>query len=249
MKRIIAAAFAALFAMPAAAADIGMKDYPVQREAAEDFTKTPFAGLSIGAEIGGQFNAWDLATSETGCEGECSASAHADGISSDGWLFGLQAEYLFQAGRLRFGPEIRGGFGDVNSTVNFTVREGEDSAGFGADLELEHYYGAYLKAGVIVGKSSLLFAHVGYEWQAWTASCHVTGGSCGSVDVDTEWFVIGGGIGTMLADNISATVTADYLALSDISADGVGSSVNSQLSDVLGDSEAVRVLGRVGYQF
>jgi opacity protein-like surface antigen len=227
MKRLILATLAVLFAgiLPAAAADVyrgSSKDS--YAEPAQVDVREYFQGLGVGTHIGGAFTAIELQDSSD------ESNFKFDGISADGFQGGVHAEYLFSAGRLRFGPYIEGGLANVNTVF--------EAGPFEAELEQSCYYGGGLKAGVTAFRTSLVFARVGYERQCWEASATSGEDETDSTDVEVGALVIGGGIATMVSDNVSLELTGDYLTPLSIDVDGVD---GNEIEDALEGSEQGRV--------
>ena len=175
--------------------------------------KIAFEGLAIGVHGGGQFTSIDVA-------------GVFDGISADGLVGGAHAEYLFSAGRFRIGPYVEGGWSNVNTELT----------GLGDLLHQEYYYGGGLKAGFTVYNSSLIYARGGYEWAVWQTDIPGVG------DIDFESFVIGGGVETMVSENVSIGLGADYLIPNDVSVAG------TNVTSFVEDSEQLRVLGRLTWR-
>lgn len=188
-----------------------------------------FIGFGIGIDGGGQFNATQL-----NCPDEdCGEFQSADGISSDGLIGGAHAEYLFAAGRLRFGAYGEGGFSNVNTDIEF-------NGGNFDLLKQDSYYGAGLKAGVTVYGNTLLYVRGGYDWSQWTF-----GDAIGEdTDADVGSWLIGAGVDTMVSDNWSIGLGVDYLIVDDVEA------ADQDLSEMLrgeifDDSEMLRAKVRL----
>lgn len=207
---------AVLAASPSLAADLrgGLKD----DVATSDYSKPAFVGLGVGIEAGGQFNSLDIQDKKF----------HFDGISSDGLVAGLHVEYLFASGRFRFGPELSGGFSNVNTVANLGTGD--------IDLiNMESYYGGCAKAGIVFGKSTLVSACFGYELQQW-------GSDIKGLSADVGVWKIGGRVETMLFDNVSGGLIFDYLTPESVDVNG------KDVTKYLEDSEGVRIMGRVTYR-
>lgn len=176
---------------------------------------TYFQGIAVGIHGGGQFTSVRLNDEED----------YFDGISSDGLIGGAHLEYLFAVNSFRIGAYAEGGFSNVNT-------------GIGAPdfdlLQQDSYYGGGLKAGVVVGGNTLLFARFGYDWSQWQAF--------EAVDADVQSWVIGGGAETMITDNLSLGVEADYLLVNDVEA------ASTDLSDLFDESEMIRAKVRLTWR-
>ena len=190
--------------------------------------KTPFAGLAVGAHFGGQFNAMKL--------NHPNGTDHLDGISADGLLGGVHAEYLFKAGGFRVGPYVEGGFSNVNTSLSLF------NGGFNAELTQESYYGGGLKAGGMISPSTLLYVKAGYDFSQYNAEAS-KGKKSIDVDADVGAWVLGAGAETMLSDHVSLGIEADYLLVDDVEAAG------SNLTRFLEKSEGIRTKLRTSYHF
>jgi opacity protein-like surface antigen len=220
MKRILTAA---MFAITMIASAFGADVYDKRLEQTADVPGHGyFQGLSVGVQAGGQFSAIDI---------DASPAFSFDGISSDGVIGGINGEYLFSSGAIRFGPYVEGGWSNVNTEIGV--------GGTKFDVLKQNYYvNGGLKAGVALDRA-LIFGRVGYERAFWEAS---NGSS--SVDVDADSLVFGGGIDYMIGANASLGVGLDYLWLDNVDVDG--SSVN--LTPFLDDSEAFRGMVRLNWR-
>lgn len=206
------AALAIFVASPASASDLGGMK--------DDHVGTPdidgrpaFIGLGIGVQGGGQFTNIDI-------------NDEFDGIGADGLVGGLHAEYLFGfgLGRFRVGPYVEGGISNVNVEIG----------GFDA-LNQDAYYGGGLKAGVVAFGSSLISARIGLERALWSTDFS-------DIDINVDSVVIGAGIETMVARNVSIGLTLDYLTPFNIEADG------HDLTDLLDETEGFRGMARITYR-
>jgi outer membrane immunogenic protein len=221
MKRFISAtsiaAMATLFAVsaPANAADVyGRDEVPESSYAQPDYN--PFAGWYFGLQGGGQFTNIDI-------------NDQFDGIGADGLIGGAHAGYNMQMGSLVTGPYVEGGFSNVNVDINF-------GAGASGDLLSQDWYaqGGWL-VGVEVYDKTLVFGRAGYEYAKWSSDFF-------SETVDVYSFVLGGGIETMIAANVSIGLTADYLIPHEIEVD------STNLTDLLDASEQLRAMARITYR-
>lgn len=218
----IAASFLALSA-PANASDLldGLND------PAPEQGKVYFQGLAVGIDAGGQFTSIQL----NGKDGDGLPGGDGDffdGISSDGLIGGAHLEYLFAVDRFRFGAYGEGGFSNVNTDLDF-------GAGSFDLLQQDSHYGAGLKAGVTVSGSTLVFGRVGYDWSQWDFAE-------GKADVDAGYWLVGGGVETMISENFSLGLGADYLLVDDVEAAG------KDLTAIFEDSEMIRVKARLTWR-
>lgn len=210
--RILFAVFALIFSASlsgaAVAADVSTKDtfstQPLKVTVTSD--KNPFAGAYFGVELGGQFTALRY-------EGH-------DVAAGDGLTYGGFGGYNFSAGRLVFGPYVRGGFANVD---------------IAKVIEMQNYVQVGGLIGVQLGKESLLSARLGYEWQAWEAF---------NTDIDASGLVIAGGLETLLAPQTSIGINVDYIMLGDnVEIQGIG-----DVSRYLKDSDAFRITVGLTYR-
>lgn len=211
---LIAAGFLA-FSAPAQSSDLldGLLD-----QSADQPVRTYFQGLAVGIDGGGQFTSLQI----NGEDGD-----YLDGLSSDGLIGGVHLEYLLATGRFRAGPYVEGGFSNVNTEVG--------APGFDI-FKQDSYYGTGIKAGITTGGSTLLFARVGYDWSQWSSD------DPSSEDADFGSWVIGGGIETMISNNVSLGLGADYLIVHDVEAAG------EDLSKIFDDSEMLRIKARLTWR-
>lgn len=215
MAALVAASF---FAGAAGATDI----FDARNDALADpvQARTYFSGIAVGIDGGGQFTSVQL--------NNPSGPEFFDGISSDGLIGGAHMEYLFAAGRFRAGPYAEGGFSNVNTDLDF--------GGGSLDLlQQDSYYGAGLKAGVTVYGSTLVFGRVGYDWSQWDFAE-------GVADADAGYWLIGGSIETMISENVSLGLGADYLIVDDVEAAG------ADLTEIFEDSEMLRIKARLTWR-
>ncbi len=181
---------------------------------------TYFQGIAVGIDGGGQFTSIQL--------NDPYGSFEFDGISADGLTGGAHLEYLLAFDRLRFGAYGEGGFSNVNTTAKIGSFDGDV-------LTMDHYYGAGLKVGTTVYDNTLLFARAGYDWSQWSSDLGTGTGDVGS-------WLIGGGIETMISENLSLGLGADYLLVNDVEA------ASTDLSDLFSDSEMLRVKARLTWR-
>lgn len=211
MKRMTIAAFAGLMSLSAAsAADIfdGRID-----QYADQPTRIYFQGLAVGVDVGGQFG-----SAQINYGGDS-----FDGIAHDGGIAGAHVEYLFPIERFRIGAYGNGGFSNANTTYNdFDL------------LNQKSYFGGGLKAGGMVGDSTLISVHFGYDRSQWEAF--------EAVDAEVDSWVIGAAIETMASENFSLGLDMDYLLVNDVEAAG------ADLSEIFEDSEMIRVKARLTWR-
>jgi outer membrane immunogenic protein len=147
-----------------------------------------------------------------------------DGIGADGLVGGAHAEYLFALGQFRVGPYIDGGFSNVNTDIG------------GVDLlNQDWYFGGGVKAGIIVYGSTLIYGKVGYEISKWSILDD-------EADADVDSAVLGGGVETMIARNVSLGLEANYVVPMNIEVE------DQDITDYLDASESLRVLGRLTWR-
>jgi hypothetical protein len=176
-----------------------------------------FQGLGIGVSLGGQFT-----NVEIGDKG-----FSFDGIGADGLVGGVHAEYLFGvAGNFRVGPYVEVGFSNVNTNV-------ETPWGDGDLLEQKHYYGAGIKAGVIVG-NVLVGGRVGVERAHWDVA--------EKFDAEVDSFVVGPLVEAMVAQQVSLGLSLDYVDAFNIEADG------KDVTDLFDETEGFRGVVRLTYR-
>jgi opacity protein-like surface antigen len=147
-----------------------------------------------------------------------------DGIGADGLIGTAHVGYDRAFGRLRMGVYAEGGLSNVNVELG------------GLDLlKQDYFFGGGARLGVMASNTTLVYAKGGYEWALWSSDVFPG-------DVDVQSFVVGGGVETMLSNNISFGVDVSYLIPNDISADGV------DVTDAFDKSESVRVLGKLSWR-
>lgn len=205
---------AALFfgAVAANAADIrSSKDASIFAPLATA-TGNPFAGPYGGVTAGAQFT--DITISD-------GRGNDFSGISADGGLVGGHLGYNYCPGRVCIGPAVEFAFSNVSV----------EAGPLGDILRMNDYVQLTMQAGVVVGRQTLVSVHAGYEWQSWTLDLDRIG--YGEHDADAEAWVIGGSVATMVTENLSVALVADYLMLNDID--------QPNLTDTLDKSDALRV--------
>jgi opacity protein-like surface antigen len=227
MKNLTSTSFAAIaagflaFSAPAARSSDLLDGL---NEPAPAQTRTYFQGLAVGVDGGGQFTSIAIDGNPAGIPIEF------DGISADGLIGGAHVEYLFAVDRFRLGAYGEGGFSNVNTTL--------ETPGFDGDvLKMDHYYGAGLKAGVTVGGSTLLFARAGYDWSQWSSDLP-------GVDekADAGSWLVGGGIETMIGENVSLGLGGDYLFPHDVDVEGFDA------TPFVEDSEMLRIKAKLTWR-
>jgi outer membrane immunogenic protein len=179
----------------------------------------PFAGLYAGLSVGGQFT--DITLTDGSQE-------LFSGISADGFVYGGHIGYNFPVGQFVAGPYAEFAFSDVAVSVL-----GEDI------LTMDDYVQLGAMIGARTSKSTLVSIHAAREWQTWTA-----GGAfgLGETEADVTAWVIGAGIDTMVATNVSVGVKLDYVMLDSI--DAAGHSFDRYLED----TDALRATARLTYR-
>ncbi len=147
-----------------------------------------------------------------------------DGIGADGLAGGAHVEYLFGMGTFRVGPYVDGGISNVNTEI------------LGYDLLNQDWYvGAGVKAGVVLWNSTLVYGKLGYEYSQWSIAED-------AFEADVDSVVIGGGVETMISQNVSIGLEANYIVPLSIEVQ------DKDLTDYLEESETIRALARVTYR-
>lgn len=209
---ILAGAVAAIFlaSAPASATDLKASNTGVLGLPAET-AASPFSGFYGGINAGGQFTNIDVMD-------------QFDGIGADGLIGGAHAGYNVCAGRFCFGPYVEGGLSNANVEI-----AGQDA------LVQDWYAQAGLLAGYVVGKSTMVSVHGGYDWSRWSSD-FVEG------DIDVGSYVVGAGIDTMLAEHVSLGLKVDYLIFNSAEFE------SHDITDAVEKSEGLRVQGRLTYR-
>ena len=214
------AAFALISALPASAADLDQKRAPLYGGPEYARVAYPFTGLAVGVDGGGQFTSIDITA----------GGFSFDGISADGVIGGVNVEYLFAFNRTRLGGYVEGGFSNVNTELT--------GFGFSGDvLRQDHYVGFGAKGGFMITPRTLAYGRFGYDWSQWSSDIP------GAPNADVGSWLLGVGIETMVAPQMSIGLGADYLAVHD--ADLGGTDVTSFVED----SEMGRIKARLNYRF
>jgi outer membrane immunogenic protein len=147
-----------------------------------------------------------------------------DGIGADGLVGGAHAEYLFALGQFRVGPYIDGGFSNVNTEIG------------GVDLlNQDWYFGGGVKAGITVYGSTLIYGKVGYEIAKWSILDD-------EAEADVDSAVLGGGVETMIAQNVSLGLEANYVVPLNIEVE------DHDITNALEESESLRALLRLTWR-
>ncbi len=201
-----------MIASPAMASDIFGKGST--KDAAEEvsYGRNPFGGFYAGIQAGGEFANIDI-------------NDQFDGIGADGLLGGIHAGYNLCANRFCFGPYIEGGLSNVNT----------DILGFDA-LTQDYYVQGGLLLGYMVGKATLISVHAGYDYSAWSSDL------LPQDDITVGAIAIGGGLDTMLSQNLSLGVKVDYLMTYSVDVN------NTDVTNFLEESEAIRAQLRLTYR-
>jgi hypothetical protein len=146
-----------------------------------------------------------------------------DGIGADGLVGGGSVEYLFGVGGFRVGPYVNGGISNVNTEI------------MGQDIFNQDWFlGAGIKGGPVVG-NTLIYGKLGYEISQWTIGDD-------DADADVESVVVGGGVETMIADHVSLGLEAVYAVPLSVEVE------SHDVTELLEESESLRVVGRVSYR-
>lgn len=184
-------------------------------------TPNPFAGIYGGLTVGGQMTDFNITDGHDDLLG---------GISADGFVYGGHMGYNFALGEIVAGPYAEFAWSNVAVSVL-----GEDV------LTMDNYTQVGGMIGARTSATSLISAHVGYEWENWTVDTHKIGFAFKD-DLDATAWVFGVGFDTMVTSNISLGLKVDYLVFNSAEIDNV------KLDDYLKDSDALRVQARVSYR-
>lgn len=194
---------------------VNAADFPSTKDSVDEVAaKNPFAGLYFGVNAGGQFTS--IAFSHPGYD------ELFDGISNDGLVLGGHAGFNLCPGRVCVGLRLEGGWSDGETTF--------------ADIEIlrfDAYRQITAEVAALVGKSTLVGLHAGYEWQDWTVG--------NATDAEVGVWVVGVGLQTLISQQTAFGVRADYLMLDDAEVGGFDA------SDLLEDSEALRIQATITY--
>jgi outer membrane immunogenic protein len=176
------------------------------------YVSPAFQGVGIGVHGGGQFTNIDIYD-------------QFDGIGADGLIGGAHAEYLFAVGgNFRVGLYAEGGISNVNTEIG------------GFDLLNQDWYtGAGIKAGPVFSNSTLVYGKLGYEYSKWSIAED-------AAEADVESVVVGGGVETMIAENVSLGLEANYVVPLSIEVE------SKDVTDYLEESESIRALARITYR-
>jgi hypothetical protein len=183
-------------------------------------TSNPFAGIYFGVNAGGQFTSIAMSHEDF--------DEAFDGISNDGLVGGGHVGVNICPGRVCVGARFEGGWSNGETTF--------------ADIDIltfDSYRQLVATAAALVGKSTKVGLHGGYEWQDWTVGNDRLGFE---EDAELGFWVVGASIETLIAANTSLGVKVDYLMLDTADIGRVG-----DVSDLLEDTEALRVQATVTY--
>jgi hypothetical protein len=192
-----------------------------------DEYKTHFIGFGIGVQGAIEHDVLQLNVPDIPHGGHTHPGGNVRGLSADGFNLGGEIDYLNGYGNGRIGAYCNGAWSNVDTTV--------EGFGIGGEVEIfrkEHQFGCGLKGGLVVENTTLLYAKFGHEWQKW--SSEVLDGNA-----DVQAWVTGGGVETMLRDNVSLDLGVDYLWLRD---------ADDGLDEVFEDSDAIRGVVTLRYR-
>ena len=182
-------------------------------------TPNPFAGLYGGVTLGGQITDFNI------------SDGHDDilsGIAAEGLVYGGHIGYNFALGEIVAGPYAELAWSNVSVQLL-----GEDV------LKMDRYAQVGGMIGARTSATSLISAHVGYEWQDWTLGNNKFG--LKETDLDATAWVFGLGFDTMVTANISLGLVVDYVLFNSAEIQNV------KLDDYLEGSDALRAKLRMTY--
>lgn len=207
-------ASAAVLALFAAAPAIATDLKNTSDPTSAHYYDAPFQGVGGGVSIGGQFTNIDVTA----------GGFSFDGIGADGLVGGAHLEYLFAVGgNFRVGLYAEGGISNVNT----------DLMGMDA-INQDWFGGAGAKAGFVISQT-LIYGKLGYEWSKWSIFDE-------AAEADVESVLIGGGIETMIAQNVSLGVEGNYIVPVSIDVEG------ADLTEFLEETESFRGVVRLTYR-
>ena len=117
-----------------------------------------------------------------------------------------------------------GGFSNVNTTL----------VGFDA-LNQDWYVQGGLLAGYLINRTTMASFHSGYEISKWSTDLS-------NEDIDVGAWVIGGGLDTMVSENVSIGLKLDYLIPQSVEAAGF------DVTNFVEDSEGLRAQFKLTYR-
>lgn len=185
-------------------------------------TPNPFAGFYGGLTLGGQIT--DFNISDSGNQDILS------GIAAEGLVYGGHLGYNFVMGEIVAGPYVELAWSNVSVQLL-----GEDV------LTMDRYTQVGGMIGARTSPTSMISAHIGYEWQDWTLDTTKLFHGGSKTDIDATAWVFGLGFDTMVSSNISLGLVVDYVLF-----DGAEIQ-NVKLDDYLEGSDALRAKLRLTY--
>lgn len=148
----------------------------------------------------------------------------ADGIASHGLTGGIHGGFRWVvAPGMRAGVWAEGGISGVNTTLG------------NADLLMQDWYGAGGLDLCLVRSKTAFCGRGGYQFAQW-------GSDFTTSTADVRSWLLGASIETMISNNVSAGLTADYLILHNARFDG------TDIEPLIRGTEGLRVLGRLTFQ-
>jgi outer membrane immunogenic protein len=207
MRKLLLAALAACFALPAVAADMAIKAPPSTGSPYYDY----FSGFYIGAHGG---VGWDRGA------GSASDPFGTMGFATApfGFVGGLHAGYNFHSsGPFVFGIEADGDVATLTGTVN--------NPGFIGSIDSKNRWLASVRGrlGVLVSPTGMIYATGGWGWAGSSFTVTGTDGSQFSTSPTLNGAVIGGGIEHALGPNWGIRVEYLHYFLGDLAASTTGS--------------------------
>lgn len=185
-----------------------------------------FSGLGVEAGAGYAMTAIELDDPDS--------SDSFRGISADGLTGVVGLDYMFAAGKWRFGPYGEIGLADVTTQVSI-------GAPFDGDiLKQDLFYGGGLALGFVEG-TSYFGVRVGYEFQDWKADF----GGANQFDVEAEALLLGVVYSMALLDNVELKLTVDALDYQNVNVKGES---DFPATEIFGDSLQGRAMARIVYR-
>ena len=215
----------------AAASILAATSAPVMAQSSDD----PFTGFRLEA-LGGYDE------SRAGSSVDDDANEDND-QSIDGFVYGAQAGYDFNAGGVVLGVEAE----LTESTAKVEVDDG-DVEGFGlgrVEAGRDIYLGA--RIGAPIGDSTLLYAKGGYTNARYNVNASFDGEDFRQ-SIDADGYRLGAGIEQLIGDNAYAKLEYRYSNYSDAELD----SENPDIADVdLGeiDTDRHQIMAGLGWRF
>lgn len=210
MRKLLLAAFAALFAFPAVAADLPVKAAPVPPAYMSDY----FSGLYIGAHGGYGFDRGDGTGTATTAIG---TGATSFATAPQGFIGGLHIGWGTRVGNgFYFGVEGDGDIATLDGTAN--------NPGFIGNINSKNRWLASLRGrfGFIVVPNLLAYATGGWGWGGSSFTVTGTDGTQFSTSPTLNGAVLGGGIEIALNPNWGLRAEYLHYFLNDLNAATTG---------------------------